>query len=245
MSSEQRPIAPEKLAYPADELRTPINVLAPDTRTFNFNIPSIEVLYRAIEQIQLNSLVPDDIKVQFDTARNLFMHSFYVYRFYVVAESQALTTLEFALRECIGKEQIKLFSKELKAEKLRFSEGLRLYMEYLARRELIKNEDFPIWHNRNRIAAEEAYRLEISKRMEDEGLSEYTWDDSEIDESKFDVEWNYVEVLCNTIPKIRNKYAHGGKTLHNQVLRSFENISIIINKMYERTQSSKPESNKQ
>jgi hypothetical protein len=234
-----------KLNYPADELRTPVNVLAPDTRNFNFSISSIDVLYQSIEHIQLNSSVPNDIRVQFDTARNLFLHSFYVYRFYVVAESQALATLEFALRDCIGEEEIKSFNKELKAQKRGFSKGLRLYMEYLANRELIKNEDFPIWHGRNRIAAEEAHRANVLKIMKDKGLSEYTWDDSEIDESKFDVEWNYVEVLCNIIPKIRNNYAHGSSTLHNQVLHSFENISIIINKMYERTPSRKSKSSKQ
>jgi hypothetical protein len=241
MSSEQQSNDTQKLAYPADELRTPVNVLAPDKRNFYFGVTSIEILYKEIQLFQLNPVVPDDIKIQFDTARNLYLHSFYVYRFYVIVQSQVLSTLEFAIRDCIGKQAL----SEFKAQEKRFSMGLRLYMEYLARHQLIQNEDFPIWHTRNRQAAEEAYRAEVLVKMKAQGLTEYQWDESQIDESAFDVEWNYVEVLCETIPKIRNDYAHGSKTLHNQVLRSFQNISIIINKMYERVHSRKSESNTQ
>lgn len=245
MSSEQQSSDTQKLAYPADELRTPVNVLVPDKRNFNFGVTSIEILYQEIQLFQLNPVVPDDIKIQFDTARNLYLHGFYVYRFYVIAQSQALSTLEFAIRHCVGEQALKSFNNQLKKDKIHFTKGLRLYMGYLARHQLIQNEDFPIWHMRNRIAAEEAYSEKINKIMDENNLQEYQWDESQIDESAFDVKWNYVEVLCNTIPKIRNDYAHGSKTLHNQVLLSFQNISVIINKMYERTHSRKSESNTQ
>ena len=223
--------------YPADELRTPVNVLAPDQRNFHFSVTSIEVLYAQISQCSLNAIVPEDIRVQFDTARNLFLHSFYVYRFYVVAESQVLTTLELALRECIGHKTLAVFQKKLKANGVHFTKGLRLYLEYLAQHQLIRNEDFPRWHRRNRMAAEDAYRDKIFKLMDEQGLEEYELDESEIDESAFDVEWDYVKVLCETLPKIRNIHSHGSTMLHNRVSLSFVNVSIIINKMYERTAS--------
>ncbi|WP_019674322.1 hypothetical protein [Arsukibacterium perlucidum] len=221
--------------YPADELRTPVNVLAPDQRNFHFGVTSLEVLYARISQCSLNNFVPEDIRVQFDTARNLFIHSFYVYRFYVVAESQVLTTLELALRECIGDKTLAAFQKELKASGVHFTKGLRLYLEYLAQHQLIKNEDFPTWQQRNRIAAVEAYLFKTSEEIDEHGLGEYLWDESEIDESAFDIELDYVKVLCETLPKIRNIHSHGSTMLHNQVSLSFVNISIIINKMFERT----------
>lgn len=229
--------ATDAVVYPADELRTPVNVLAPDQRNFHFGVTAIEVLYARISQCSLNSYVPEDIRTQFDTARNLFLHSFYVYRFYVVAESQVLSTLELAIRECIGDKTLAAFQKQLKASGVHFTKGLRLYLEYLARHQLIKNEDFPIWHRRNQIAAEEAYRDKIFKLMDEQALEEYQWDESEIDESAFDVEWDYVKVLCDILPKIRNNHSHGSKMLHNQVSLSFVNVSVIINKMYERTAS--------
>ncbi|MDP4537047.1 hypothetical protein Q3O60_12670 [Alkalimonas collagenimarina] len=234
MSDDQH-TAPSKVVYPGDELRTPVNVLAPDQRNFYFGATSIEVLYQQIEQCSLSPRVPDYIIIQFDTARNLFLHALYVYRFYVVAESQVLAALELAIRECIGDKVLTAFQKELKSNGVHFSKGLRLYLEYLARHKLMQNEDFPIWHRRNRIAAEEAYRDKIFKLMEEQGLEEYQLDESEIDESAFDEEWDYVQILCETLPKIRNIHSHGSTMLHNQVLLSFVNISIIINKMFERT----------
>ena len=227
--------AADAVVYPADELRTPVNVLAPDQRNFHFGVTSLEVLYGRISHCSLISSVPEDIRIQFDTARNLYLHAFYVYRFYVVAESQVLSTLELAIRECIGDKTLAVFQKELKARGIHFNKGLRLYLEYLAQHQLIQNEDFPRWHRRNRMAAEDAYRDKIFKLMKEQGLEEYQWDESEIDESAFDVEWDYVKVLCEILPKIRNNYSHGSKMLHNQVSLSFVNVSVIINKMFERT----------
>jgi len=51
-----------------------------------------------IAAYDLNPAVPEDIRVQFDTARNLYLYAWNVYRFHVVAEHQALSTLELALR---------------------------------------------------------------------------------------------------------------------------------------------------
>lgn len=229
----------KSFTYPADELRTPVNVLAPDQRNFYFGVTSTEHLYADIAKYSLNHFVPNDIKVQFDTARNLFLHSFYVYRFYVVAQSLALTTLELAIRECIGDEKLAVFKGELKASGVHLSKGLKLCLEYLAKYQLIKNEDFPTWQNRNRIAAEEAYRDKIFQLMDEQKLNECQFNENEIDEHAFDIEWDYIQVLCETLPKIRNNQAHGSTILHNKVLLSFENISIIINKMYERTASDK------
>ncbi|MEO3678426.1 hypothetical protein ABGI61_05245 [Rheinheimera sp. FR7-31] len=227
--------AADAVVYPADEFRTPVNVLAPDQRNFHFGVTSIEVLYARISQCSLNSYVPEDIRVQFDTARNLYLHAFYVYRFYVVAERHVLTTLELAIRECIGDKTLVAFQKELKARGINFKKGLRLYLEYLAQHQLIQNEDFPRWHRRNRMAAEDAYRDKVFKLMEEQGLEEYQWDESEIDESAFNVEWDYVRDLSEILPKIRNNHSHGSTMLHNQVSLSFVNVSVIINKMFERT----------
>ena len=235
MNTKPAPLANDTLVYPGDELRSPVNVLAPDQRNFHFGVTSIEVLYARISQCSLNSYVPDDIREQFDTARNLYLHAFYVYRFYVVAERHVLTTLELAIRECIGDKTLAAFRKQRKASGVHFTKGLRLYLEYLAQYQLIQNEDFPRWHRRNRMAAEDAYRDKVLKLMEEQGLKEYQWDESELDESAFDVEWDYVKVLCEILPKIRNNHSHGSTMLHNQVSLSFVNVSVIINKMFERT----------
>jgi len=42
--------------------------------------------------------------------------------------------------------------------------GLRIYMRYIKEHEVIVNSDFLRWHQRNRMAAENAYRDEIHPR---------------------------------------------------------------------------------
>lgn len=53
--------------------------------------------------------------------------------------------------------------------------------------------------------------------MDEQGIEEYIWNDSEIDESQFDVDWHYTEVLCDMIPKLRNSFAHGSKDLYTML----------------------------
>lgn len=55
--------------------------------------------HEAISTLQLTDSVPEHIVVNFEVARNLYLYSFFVYRFGVVACTQALQTLEYALRE--------------------------------------------------------------------------------------------------------------------------------------------------
>src|SRR5437870_1407928 len=52
----------------------------------------------------LSPAVPHDVCVHWDTARNLWLHAWFVYRFYPVAEMHAYSTLEMALRLRLGAE---------------------------------------------------------------------------------------------------------------------------------------------
>lgn len=234
MNQENNILSSHKLSYPAEELRTPINIGAQDIRNTHFSVMSIESLYNNIEAFSLNSLVPKDVVTQYDTARNLYLYAFHVYRFYNVAQQQVYAVLELAIRECIGETELERYIKTKRTKKWRPSKGLSIYMKYLSEHNLICNEDFPRWHQRNRMAAEDAQQDKVLQIMKEQNLEEYEWDETEIDETKFDVEWNYVEVVCKTIPQIRNGFAHGSTTLYNTVLLDFENVSIIINKMFER-----------
>ena len=52
--------------------------------------------------IALAHYVPDDICEHFDTARNLLVYSWFVYRFNQIAELHAFASLEFALKNKCG-----------------------------------------------------------------------------------------------------------------------------------------------
>jgi hypothetical protein len=91
-----------------EEFRRPDEISLPDPRMEHLVVPSSGGNWRqlelcdwhsAIERVRLNDYVPDDIWSHFETARNLALYSWFVYRFQSAAEMQALASLEFALRE--------------------------------------------------------------------------------------------------------------------------------------------------
>ena len=59
---------------------------------------SIEEYHRWIAEYDLPSKCPDDIRTQYDLARNLYAYAWYVYRFTSPAQAQAYAALELALR---------------------------------------------------------------------------------------------------------------------------------------------------
>jgi hypothetical protein len=236
MIEEQLKINTEKL--PTEELRTPESSLLPDARSV-MNSISPEYLCNSVKQYELAEYVPENIRQQYDTARNLYIYGYHVYRFYVVADKQLYSTLEFAIRECVGKDKLwlylKLKRKEQKGKKGNYSLGLRLYLGYLIENKLIQNEDFPQWHHRRTQHAEHQYMLDISKKMDEENLNSYSFDPDEIDLDAYHFDWDLTKVLCETIPALRNGLVHGSSSLYPGIIRHFEQTSIIINNMYERT----------
>ena len=58
----------------------------------------IENLHADMAPLELNNEVPDDVRSQFDTARHAFIYSWYCYELITLAEQQAYSALENALR---------------------------------------------------------------------------------------------------------------------------------------------------
>ncbi len=55
--------------------------------------------YELVAEYTLSDAVSVDVRIVFDTARNLYLYAWFVYRFYNVAEQQVFACLEMALRE--------------------------------------------------------------------------------------------------------------------------------------------------
>jgi len=64
--------------------------------------------HELISAYTLHAGVPQEIVLQFETARNVYLYAWFVYRFYPVAEHQCLACLELALRERLKEEIISL-----------------------------------------------------------------------------------------------------------------------------------------
>lgn len=211
----------------ADELRTPDMTYKPDIRSAAFGLSEIGDLYRSIEPFSLTDQVPENIVIQYNTACNLYLYAFNVYRFYNVAEHHALITLEFAIKEFVGIEKLEAFKKERN-----FSRGLRLCMEYVREQKLVKNSDFSAWWQRNRNYALDQHRLKKITEMKEKHIDAIEINYDEVDSEDFNIEWDYIDMLCENLPNLRNRKAHGSSTLYNQVLFIFDIVSTIINTMY-------------
>jgi hypothetical protein len=74
--------------------------------------------------------------------------------------------------------------------------------------------------------------MELHEEMDRTGLTEALLDPSKVEITEQDKDWDLTSVLAETIPKIRNGYAHGSSTLHNQVLGTFEIVAEFINQLW-------------
>jgi hypothetical protein len=70
--------------------------------------------YKMIADITLNETVHDDVKVQFETAKNVLLYSFFAYRLGMVGLKQAFAALELGLRRYVGESADPASKKKLR-----------------------------------------------------------------------------------------------------------------------------------
>lgn len=72
------------------------------------------LLYRAVESIELDPAVPEDIRGQFDVARNMALYSYFFYALAPEVQLKTFTVVELALRRRAGDEKGKMLRALLK-----------------------------------------------------------------------------------------------------------------------------------
>ncbi len=130
---------PEKLR-PAEYLcePDPRNALFAwrDKDTGEFRPARASDLHDAVSSFSLNAEVPEDVAQHFETAKNVYLYSWFIYRFQPVAELQCLVSLKYALRERLAQE---ISNGRIRHKMLR---GL---LEYAIDNGLIRKEGFARW----------------------------------------------------------------------------------------------------
>jgi hypothetical protein len=222
--------------YDVEGLRPAEHVCEPDSRNTMFvRIDRTNGTSRPMELADHHELisahvlhagVPREIVLQFETARNVYLYAWFVYRFYPVAEHQCLACLELALRERL-KEEIR--TGKIKGKR----PALRLLLKYAVDNGLVRNEGFSAWQNRGEIRSRARVEMEKFREASEKNLTEFTWDESDIQITAEDLDWDYVKMLPDLLPMLRNDYAHGSTELHNWALRSFQIVSEIMNQLYQ------------
>jgi hypothetical protein len=182
--------------------------------------------YDRVNEFNLNAAVPERIRGQFNTAKNVLLYSWLVYPFFSVAEMHVLGVLDLALRTRMGEAGI----DELK--RLKKSRGLFSYIEYASDHGWIRNEDFAAYHRAPFENARQKYLARKREEMQAHGLNEIAINYDEI-EVPTENAVDYVSVLLETVNNIRNIHAHGDVMLYPaSAWQSFEMSTDFINALY-------------
>jgi len=185
---------------------------------------TLETHHQRISAINLNNSVPRDILIQFETAKNLHLYAWYVYRFYPVAEYQALTCLELALRT--------RFEKEIPKKHKNWLPTLSKFLDFAIRTNAINNEGFSEWHRRTLAKASSRYKHQKSQEMNENELDRIELNEDEIEVCDEDKEHDYMHPLKDWLRHYRNAHAHGSSMLNDQALGTIRIVSEIINQIY-------------
>lgn len=223
-----------------DFLRSPESVCKADSRSEAFSVlaetgfrpKTIVDQHKAVADLTLHGGVPEGVRIQFETTKNLYLYAWFVYRFYPVAHHHAYTCLELALRE--------RFEAEILAtgeQKREHGPGLRRLMGYAVDNGFLRNENFEVWRHKTWVNAKMRTMYEELEEMSRLGVDQMEHDESKIEIKDVDRNHDYLAILLETIPYLRNHYAHGSKSLHNQVLGTVQVVEEIINQIFKKNES--------
>ena len=189
-------------------------ITEPDPRTHFFHIydeslgdfreREIADVHERLEQIVLSESVPEDIRNHFITSKHLVLYSWFVYRFIPVAEFHAIASLEYALKLKTGKEKW----------------GLKRLLAHVVKKGWVKDSDFFI--HRQTMERNKAHAEQLKEHL---GI--------EPKEEPIPAEGRYTSVLVESLPYLRNIYAHGSKTIAPEGYLTLIICTEFINKIFE------------
>lgn len=183
--------------------------------------------HAAVARIKLASFVPVNVVEQFETAKNLYLYAWFVYRFFPVAEHHALTCLELGLRLRFPSPLPNKYWKDQRRKPT-----LRPLLSFAIDSGAIRNEGFRQWRDQVEFRARQRYSTEKHHEMVSRGLEMIELNYTEAVPNEQDREWDYLATLQEVLPEIRNSYAHGSTFLHQQVLGTLELVSEILNQLF-------------
>ena len=188
---------------------------------------TLEERHADVSQFDLTAAVPLDIRVHFETAKNLYLYAWFVYRFYPVAEQQALATLEFGLRA-----RLAMLYPDRYGPSSKWFPGLSKMLETARKDGLISNAGMRATERWAMRRARDRVSDDAMRKLIESGAECIEFDpDSAVPEPQ-DYADDALSIFMETLPAIRNTYAHGSSMLHSTVLGTFEIVTDLVNQLY-------------
>lgn len=181
-----------------------VNFGYPDPVDFSFHPIALAERHAAIAAISLKPCVPEYIREHFETAKNLLLYAWFVYRFIPVAELHAYSTVEMALKERATQESLQ-------------ARTLAPLLKIAIKRGWIVDDDFSnVRREREAMEREWEWRRQFGLAPTPE----------ENDAQR------YCKVLMDSMPYLRNDLAHGSKTLRPGGIGTLAICADLINQLF-------------
>jgi hypothetical protein len=235
---------------PADGLRELSELPLPDTRMLHLAIREGDTVrpieqrdrHESIAELALADNVPEQVRTHYDTARNLYLYAWHVYRFHVVAEHQALASLEMALRLALVQQGkidergalLGTSGRHTKGKRQSAPFGLARLLSMASQSALISNDRLTrrdLWALR---LAGQRRSIEQIEFMTTHQLQELIVPDTPAVPTEDELAHDWLSEFVETLPRLRNEYAHGTQMLHASVLMTFQIVSDLINQLWSR-----------
>ena len=182
---------------------------------------TLEVHHAKVSLLALNERVPKDIRVSWNTARNLVLYGWFVYRFFDTACLQAAATVEFALRSAIELNTRRKCPNKRKP-------GLKRLLEEALKLGLIRPGDFAA-RQRHLDGVVQHNTMQKMIRGAFPGSMRDGWKNSTPE-----TEENFIRRVLHHISVVRNLFAHGTFTLLGPAFESYEVMRDLINGLFVR-----------
>ena len=159
--------------------------------------------------------------------RDRYLYAWFVYRFYPVAEQQALTTLEFGLRE-----RLAIVYPSQYGPNSKWIPPLTKMLETARADGLIANAGMRATERWAFRRARDRVSDEATRKLIETGAESIEFAPDNVLPEPQDYSDDALSVFMETLPAIRNTYAHGSSMLHSTVLGTFEIVADLINQLF-------------
>ena len=206
-----------------DPLKSLDKIMEPDERQANF-VASLADTHAELSELTLHAGVPAAVRQVFETAKNVSLYSWFVYRFHQVAELVAYTALEFALRSRAGHAEFGGIDKK-------HLPGPSQLLKRAQSAGWLKSKAFPSLGDMALRRARHAVMVQSIQLMGERDeipVREPTQDEI----AKAAAEIDVPQIFAKTVPQLRNALAHGSSMLHPNSRSTLRLIGEAINQLF-------------
>lgn len=210
-----------------ERVRPLAEITSPDPRhTGQGEVP--EALYKSLSELHLNEAVPVDVRQLYETAKNLSLYSWFVYRFHPIASFIGYSCLEAALKPLAMRDPS--FPKQSWPGS---SPSFKRMMEHAVASGWIRNEGFENARLVAQARARQRTMIEQIDYMSANGIDEMPSREPTADQIEAELRsLPYAKDLVDALPALRNVVAHGRPFLYGGSVGTLRVVAEAINQLF-------------